>query len=417
MVYFDSASLCYCYPYAVHFFTREKPEPEEIMERAREILRNTFPNFVVAEKKKEDYGGYRAVFVGYEYLPLDTPEFYVAVAFHKYEADVEPEPPRDVAEKIARYRLSRFTVDIDEYKSDSMHPYESLAKALDIAEKINAKNIRVLRTHGGWHVRAELSEPMEYKKLADLRQEAGDDEDRLRIDAKYKWVDHVFLTNILFNEKHWYDDEGILRHYVEKEVPLSEVVIRRKIEIPVGNWVADYGVYDLAKTRIDRIAIFIGEEVYTDNAVLYVEGPATIVTRAFMGRLAKAVDERVGALLRTDQELVSRVVEAYRAVLRNPTVQRVLERAMIVKNPDNTITIYLPRRFYRDDSFGKPVVEPSRGGVVGLLIGRQGSAIKAVGQRLGMRIRIAEPGRLDMLTMQIRGTIISAVRELISSSH
>jgi hypothetical protein len=32
-----------------------------------------------------------------------------------------------------------------------------------------------------------------------------------------------------------------------------------------------------------------------------------------------------------------------------------------------------------------------------------------------MRIRIAEPGKLDMLTMQIRGAIISAVRELISS--
>ena len=79
--------------------------------------------------------------------------------------------------------------------------------------------------------------------------------------------------------------------------------------------------------------------------------------------------------------------------------------------------IYLPRRCYRDDVFGKPVAEPSRGGVVGLLIGRQGSAIKAVSQRLGMRIRIAEPGRLDMLTMQIRGAIISAVRELISSSH
>jgi len=39
-----------------------------------------------------------------------------------------------------------------------------------------------------------------------------------------------------------------------------------------------------------------------------------------------------------------------------------------------------------------------------------------VGQRLGMRIRIAEPGKLDMFTMQIRGAIISAVRELISSS-
>jgi len=71
MVYFDSASLCYCYPYAVHFFSADKPDPEEIMERAREILRKTFPNFEAAEKKaaekkKEDYGGYRAVFVGYE---------------------------------------------------------------------------------------------------------------------------------------------------------------------------------------------------------------------------------------------------------------------------------------------------------------------------------------------------------------
>jgi hypothetical protein len=179
MVYFDSVSLCYCYPYAVHFFLAEKPDPEDIIERARDILRKTFPNFVVAEKKKGDYGDYRAVFAGYEYLPLGIPEFYVAVAFHKYEADVEPKPPREVAEKIARYRLSRFTVDIDEYKSVSAHPYERLVKALDIAEKINAKNLRALRTHGGWHVRAELEEPFEYNKLADLRQEAGDDEDRL----------------------------------------------------------------------------------------------------------------------------------------------------------------------------------------------------------------------------------------------
>ena len=56
MVYFDSVSLCYCYPYAVHFFLAEKPEPEDVIERARDILRNTFPNFVVAEEKKGDYG-------------------------------------------------------------------------------------------------------------------------------------------------------------------------------------------------------------------------------------------------------------------------------------------------------------------------------------------------------------------------
>jgi hypothetical protein len=415
MVYFDSVSLCYCYPYAVHFFVREKPDPEDIIERAREILRNSFPNFEAAEKKKEDYGDYRAVFAGYEYLPLDTPEFYAAVAFHKYEVHVEPEPPKEVAEKIARYRLSRFTVDIDEYKSSSAHPYERLAKALDVVEKLNAKNVRVSRTHGGWHVRAELREPVEYNKLADLRQEAGDDDDRLRIDAKYKWAGHVFLTNILFNEKCWFDDKNALKCYVEREIPLSEVIIRRKIEIPVGNWVADYD-YN-AKIKIDdKVAIFIGEEVYIDNAVLYVEGPATIVTRAFIEKLVKAVDERARALLRTDQELASKVVEAYRAVLRSPTVQRVLEKAMIVKNHDNSITIYLPRRFYRDNDFGKPIVSTSTGSVVGMLIGRQGSTIKAVGQRLGMRIRIAEPGKLDMLTMQIRGAIISAVRELISSS-
>lgn len=396
MVYFDSVSLCYCYPYAVHFFLAEKPEPEDIIERARDILRNTFPNFEAAEKKKGDY---RAVFVGYEYLPLDIPSFYVAVAFSKYDAHVEPKPPRDAAEKIARYRLSRFTVDIDEYKSGSVHPYERLAKALDIAEKINVKNLRVLRTHGGWHVRAELSEPMDYNKLADLRQEAGDDGDRLRIDAKYESAGQMFLTNILFNEKHWFDEKGVLRHYVEKEVPLSDVIVRRKIEIPIGNWVADS---TLAKTRVDKVTIFIGDEAYTDNAVLVVEGPATIITRSFMERLAKAVDERVRALLRTDQELASKVVEAYRAVLRSPAVQLALSKATIVKkNPDNTITIYLPKSLNN----------------VGLLIGRQGSTIKAVSQRLGMRIRIAEPGKLDMLTMQIRGAIISAVRELISSSH
>jgi len=128
---------------------------------------------------------------------------------------------------------------------------------------------------GGWHVRAELEEPFEYNKLADLRQEAGDDEDRLRIDAKYRWAGHVFLTNILFNEKHWLDDKGVLRHYVEKEVSLNEVVVRRKIEIPIGNWIADYGA-DLAKIKIDKVAIsIVGEEVHTDNAMLYVEGPAT----------------------------------------------------------------------------------------------------------------------------------------------
>ncbi|MEM1521330.1 MAG: KH domain-containing protein [Candidatus Korarchaeum sp.] len=225
MVYTKDLAYEYTHSYAVHLFTERKLSAEEAFERAEELLDKHFPNW----REKLQGGVLERVplklkYVGIEELPVEGPESYVAVYFWNDEGkweDIHTEVvstvPEELANAITSYRFSRLTLDYDEYKDSKS---ARVIKALNEIQEI-CDEIKVLRSAQGYHIRAPLRKPASFDELLKIREELGDDYDRRHIDKIYHNAGLDFLTNFLFNEKHWF--EGKLVSYTERELSKEEV--------------------------------------------------------------------------------------------------------------------------------------------------------------------------------------------------
>ncbi|MEM0192723.1 MAG: KH domain-containing protein, partial [Candidatus Korarchaeum sp.] len=223
MVYTEDLAYEYTHSYAVHLLTEEKLSAEEAFERAVELLDKHFPNWR-AEGGVLERVPLKLKYVGIEELPVEGPESYVVVYLWNDEGkweDIHTEVvstvPEELANAITSYRFSRLTLDYDEYKDfESAQIIEALAKIQEICDEP-----KVFRSAQGYHIRAHLKKPASFDELIKIRWRFDDDSDRTCIDWSYHNVGLDFLTNFLFNEKHWF--EGKLVSYTERELSKEEV--------------------------------------------------------------------------------------------------------------------------------------------------------------------------------------------------
>jgi len=353
MVWFTSSTSksYYDYPYAVHFFTNRKLSCETALRRSIEI-------------RDADIENLTSRFVGYEELPVNVPrDLYVAVEFKptdfgSYNLSVIANTiPSDVAEEIAKYRMSYLTVDIDEYKPRvASSTLEELATAIDVAESM-AEEVRVFRTRGGYHIRAKLKAPLGFEKLMELRQKAWDDPERVRIDYLYHEHGLTFLTNLLFNEKCTFEN-GKPTCVEERELPLNNITVARE----AFNFGFDPTYGQTLKLSVGQVEAVIG----LCRVVLY--GRPNVVTKELASRVKKEIER-----MYDNEETVATLSKAY--------------------GDAKTFTLRSVRTI--DLGYIVYVITPKE--LMGSLIGRGGSKVKSAERTLGKRIVVVDRESRDAI--------------------
>jgi hypothetical protein len=325
----------YEYPFAVHFFTNAKILSQDAGDLALTILSRDFG--VDANAK--------ALYVGYEKLPVALQrEFYIAVAIERVPLGFEIKSVSGKAtdadvKSILEYRLSRLTVDIDEYKHPSTARY-ALATALDVALSISS-DVRVYRSRQGYHVKAMLEKPASFEELIELRRKAFDDSERVKIDLAYHEAGLTFLTNVVFNEK-CVNEEGKFSCFEEREIPLGDVIVTR--DSPV-------------KCKFPNVELAVeGISVKLVGRLIQLTGTFKQVTNELLESVVSEI-ERVC----NNEEIVKSVVDAFK--------DNAVEYCDVV---DLGFVVY--------------VVAPET--LVGRLVGRNGVKVKSAERALGKRVYI-----------------------------
>lgn len=212
----------YTYPYAVHLFTPEKPLAYEAFRKAEELLDKYFKNW---RKEKIE-----SRYIGIEELPVEVKqEYHVAVSLApgmEYVVRYYGNVPKEVANKIVDYRFKHLTIDID------INPYmpgqllEAMKKkTVEIVREIANKyiNAEFYKTKRGYHIRILLPEKKDFQELIELREKYLDDTVRIRIDKVYHEKGLDYLTNILFNEKYWFEGDKLV-HQIEQPIQPDKII-------------------------------------------------------------------------------------------------------------------------------------------------------------------------------------------------
>jgi len=212
----------YTYPYAVHLFTPEKPLAYEAFRKAEELLDKYFKNW---RKEKIE-----SRYMGIEELPVEVKqEYHVAVSLApgmEYVVRYYGNVPKEVAEKIIDYRFKHLTIDID---IDPYMPGQLLEamkkKTVEIVREIANKyiNAEFYKTKRGYHIRILLPEKKDFQELVELREKYLDDTVRIRIDKVYHEKGLDYLTNILFNEKYWFEGDKLV-HQTEQPIQPDKII-------------------------------------------------------------------------------------------------------------------------------------------------------------------------------------------------
>lgn len=234
----------YMYPYAVHLITPEKPLAHEAFRRAEELLDKYF-----ADTWRR--GRIKSRFIGIEELPVEVDrEYHVVVSFSAgayYVREIFSNVPEHVAEKIMDYRFRWLTIDIDVdvvknlVGKDAEEARKALIKA--IRELAKLPNAEFYKTKRGYHVRVPLSERKNFNELIEMRMKYLDDEARIDLDKAYYGSGLWYLTNMLFNEKYWYEGDRLV-HQVEQPIAPDKIIdeiegLASKESTAVGNNVSN----------------------------------------------------------------------------------------------------------------------------------------------------------------------------------
>jgi hypothetical protein len=343
MAYASRPDGPYSYPYAVHFFTKAKPTYEGAFEEASAVLKRVFG--VEADVR----------YVGYEELPVDSPEFTVAVSLDTHPTRVkeyraEPQIPPEVND-ITNHRLSRLTIDVD----SPVLP----AEAVDNANRVG--QFTLFRTARGYHIRADLGQPLGFDELIKLRGDCRDDWERLNIDMAYHQVGLDFLTNLLFNEKAWIGEDGKIESYAERAIGLGQAHVKRSGQLSIS----------LPNMAIDGVI-----RIEVAGSCVKATGPADILTRQYFDWIVQSVEDNFWEYQFQSQGRESvrdAVVRAYmrvRPVNSAYAAVRLLEKCEI-EPAGEAVIIRVP-----DELSGE----------AGALIGRQGQIIRQAEEQLGFRI-------------------------------
>ncbi|MEM4863204.1 MAG: KH domain-containing protein [Candidatus Nezhaarchaeales archaeon] len=378
MVYSRGFVSEYEHPYAVHLFTSEKPSPEEAFRIAEDVLAKAFPEW----KELEGRG---LAYVGYEYVPLDMPpeadKSYVATSFvyvgwHRFEiGGVVSTIPQQLASAIREYRERFVTLDYDD---DYASTRASIIDALDYLSREGYRNIKVFKTHRGYHVRAELPSPQPLDKIFEVRRMLKEDYSRIAIDRAYIEKSLDFLTNLLFNSKCWVEfPSSILKCYEEKEIDPSTITTER----------VEHTSINLPKMRIEL-----------PKGVVEIDGKQVKFVGRFTERDVKAIATSIednlweyAYALEKRGDIKEKVKNAYRKV--SPFLASLIDDCE-VRLEDGAVVIQVP------DSLTN---------YVGRLIGKQGQNIRAVESELGVRIRISQGQLPEEVAMKRK------LRELLKS--
>ncbi|MEM1510564.1 MAG: KH domain-containing protein [Thermofilaceae archaeon] len=357
MVYSRGLESAYSHPYAVHLFTSSKPSPNEAFRMAEEILSKTFPDW---GKDKREYLAY----VGYEELPLSLPPeaegSYVAVKFlismRVENAQFISTVPPTLVSILEKYRMEKLTLDYDG-KDD-----HTKADIIDVLDTLLEKNIsfKIYETHRGYHIRASLPQPLPLEEILKMRKGFGDDNARLDVDSHYLHHGFGFLTNLLFNEKYWWDfPRDNLQCTIETEINPKKIMIEFK---------------QFISFTLPEISINI-----PSKGIIEVKGSEVVFKGSFglkeMRRIVQSIEDNLWEYAyaqRSQSNMINSLIASYRKI--SPTLSTALERCKISFS-DGVIVIHVPEN-----------LSP----LVGRLIGKQGQNIRAVEAELGIKIRISQ---------------------------
>jgi nitrate reductase NapAB chaperone NapD len=360
MVYTSDINDPYGHPYAVHFFTQNKPTYDWAFAKAAEVLDSTFPEW----RSVKRYSDTPALnFCGIESIPLPIPESVIVAKFEwdyddwgrrffvKHMVEVKPLSERS-KQMILEYRLCSLTVDIDHKWRSALH-----AALERIREMSFASDVRVFETERGFHIRAKLSKSLSFDELLQLREELDDDYMRRRIDRAYHEAGYTFLTNLLFNEKAWWKD-GSLQSYTEVSIDPSTLVEKY-------DQVLDY-------TPPKFEAKICGGEVWTEGNKVYAIGA---FSKKVFNKIVENLEATVFREAKEKFELKEKLREAYYDI--HPYLALVIDKCEVYRNGNGKVVIKVPSEYSQ---------------FVGRLIGKEGCNVRSVSQKLGLAIRIVQEG-------------------------
>jgi hypothetical protein len=375
MAYASRPDGPYSYPYAIHFFTEAKPAYGEAFEQASAVLKRVFG--VEADVR----------YVGREELPIDAPGFTVAVSLDTHPTRVkeyraEPQIPPEV-NSITNYRFSRLTIDID---SPTLP-----AEAVDNANRVG--RFTLFRTARGYHIRADLGQPLGFGELIKLRCGCRDDFERLNIDVAYHQAGLDFLTNLLFNEKAWIGEDGEIESYAEREIGLGQADVERSGQLSI---------------RLPSIAIDGVIRIEVVGSHIKATGPADILTKQYFDSIVQSIEDNFWEYQFQSQRRESirdAVVRAYMRVRPANSAYaaaRLLEKCAI-EPAGEAVIIRVP-----DELSGE----------AGILIGRQGQIIRQAEEQLGFRIvvqRTPQPPRPRSEADEMRERLETILKDIVGA--
>jgi hypothetical protein len=377
MAYASRPDGPYSYPYAVHLFAEAKPTYEGAFEEASAVLKRAFG--VEADVR----------YVGCEELPIDAPGFTVAVSLDTHPTRVkeyraEPKIPPEVS-NVTSYRFSRLTIDID----SPVLP----AEAVDNANRVG--RFALFRTARGYHIRADLGQPLGFDELIKLRSNCQDDPERLNIDMAYHEAGLDFLTNLLFNEKAWVGRGDKIESYAEREIGLGEADVRRSGQLSIS----------LPNVAIDGVI-----RVEVVGSCVKATGPADILTKQHFDSIVRSIEDNFWEYQFQSQRRESirdAVVRAYMRVSPMKSAYaaaRLLEKCAIEPAGDAVI-IRVP------DELSERA---------GALIGRQGQIIRQAEEHLGFRIvvqRTPQPPKPRSEADEMRERLEAILKDMLDISR
>lgn len=303
-------------------------------------------------------------YVGVEELPIDAGEGHVLFTGKVLEP-VEEAGRIDLA-ALAEHKRRWLKVDFDATVTTTA--FDFVSNCLSELRRLPVERFDFYRTPGGAHLRAALSEPVEFGERLKLRDRLGDDAERQMYDKMLAGAGYEGLADMLFNSKYYrpYGGGGY-RLYREEPLAFSEIPIG--IELPR---------IELLELTVEGRAVRFKEPVDAVRAV----------------RIARSIEDNFWEYsVKAGEDLAARVARAYGEV--SPFL------AAIVMNCDvraegGRVVIHVPETYQR---------------FVGRLIGKKGANVREVETRVGCRIKIVQEGAPEDET----GELKRRMRELLSS--
>jgi len=346
LVYTDELHV-YTHPYAVHIFTNVVEKPDNIIQIAKDILDKHFGTWWNEAKIR---------YIGIERLPIkyNIPNYYYIATKIEYRSSHE-EPkvlehygdvPKELVDKIMEIRETNLTLDYDyDWKFKYVH---------DVLD--DYPNGELFKTFRGYHVRVKLNSKLNLEEILKIREEYRDDENRIALDKAYMQCGLSFLTNLLFNEKYWFDDG--LKHYSEQKVSRKDLFVNHHGRLS----------YPLPKVRIEVYGGYIEVDGYDVNAYLP-------VSNRHFNRMVKSIEDNFWeyqVIHNRNEDIKARIFKAYFDI--KPYLAEVISKCEIKYNYSHVV-IHVPEELSK---------------YIGVLIGKNGANIKYVENKVGVKIKITQ---------------------------